>query len=1167
LLILGAALLSAPSLLCHSSWGRGLLSRTAQDYGWEARVEEIRFGWITPLRLDRLELRGLAAKTEVSVEQVQTELTLIRLLRVGASQLGRISARGVVMALTVDDGTSSLEQDLAPILTGPSSSDSMYDAQIDLQDVGLIATDVRSGDAWKLSQAKVEVDMQGSDLTGQFVGVLTEPSGNGGGLQGSAAYQPAAQNEAPVTQLRLQFESFPLSVVTVAKRRLGETAASIPAQVLGDTTGRLSLDTFADGRMIVTPERIEVRNFAAADPSMGTQQWTNRMAGIDGALVVESQRVVGRKFQLFTDFATASIDGAVSTEFSLSGANDNPVQWLDALQGTAGVEIDLAAFHSALPGVMPLRGGTEIVSGKIIAQVETIPGESSIRRSRLSLASQPIRARVGNQNVAIEPIECSATVVNNQGELAAEAFAVKSTFATASGQGSLRSGSSDIEVDFGRLASSLRPIFEIPENSLAGNAKGNIGWNAANNQVWKLNGSVVANDVRVAIPGGQYFAYQNLRSEIAAVGVWDGSQLAELTKANFVVNSTGVNLSAELLQPVRKPTSETLMPIQVQGDGRIEALVHVLAPWIPADIRDCEGGYSLTARGDVSADAGRITVAEVKLTDPRIAYQNRYFAQPHLNFAFRGEYAWPSGNFIARDCTLEAQALTARMRGEMTDKSVDLEIACNTQLERIQSSVRTPLAKTPSDRTARSVGFRNDMNSASEAWMVKGDVQCNLMFVTRDDEVLIECQGKGTNLAMIQPSGSIAGSQVTGPQPPNAIAASGSDAPRTVWSEPNVQLDCEVHYQPKEEQLVAKGLQISGDWFAAELTGQAKLGKDVTDVVLNGPCKFKMEEVGRLLTSLAGTPIDVTGIHETPLEIKLQQPVSGDTTFDIVGSLGWESVNVAGVMIGPSKVPVRMTESKIVVSPAIVPLAEGRVHLAGEAYYRPGPVWISVPAGRFAEGIRLTPEMNNRWLKYLAPIAADAARIDGTMGVTFDEAIVVIDEPERSRVVGRLDIQGIQMTAGPLTNQLIGGVEQLKSLAKGQLPQQPASAVAENVTLVTMPAQTVDFNVVNGVVSHERMFFQIDRAQVITSGQVGLDSRLSIVAQVPLDARWLGSDLQGLAGQSVSLPIAGTLSRPTLDSSGMRQVVKQLGGQAIQSAAENLLQQQLGRGLDKLFGK
>ncbi len=1167
LIVLG--IVGAPSLVCYSPAGKSIATRAAASYGWDARVQGLRLGWITPLRLDGVELRGIAAGTEISIQQLQTELTLPRLLSSTLTDLRSISARGVVMALKLSEGTSSLEEDLAPLLSGPSS-DTVYTGAIHVQDVGLLATDSENDQTWKLAQSNFDVELQPDGYSGQFAGVLTEPSGSGGALQGSAAYNLSPVGETPAWQLRLQCESLPISIVLLAKRRLGQLAAAVPQQISGDSTGRLAVDGFADGRVLVVPEKIEIRNFTAADPSLGEKVWSNQLAALDGALVIESTRIVGKQFSVKTDFAFARMDGAISTAFSFAGSNDNPVQWLDALNGLAAAELDLARLDRALPGMLPLRAGAEIISGNVTAQVDTLPGDGGLRRSRLTLTSAPIRARIGGQNVSIEPIDCVATVVNDRGQIAAEKFQFTSTFASASGQGNLRTGAADVDVDFGRLASTLRPIMDLPENSLAGTAKGNVRWNATQDNIWKLNGSGLANDVRLVLPSGQSFSRPSLRGDVSAIGRWDGRALSELSHASVTLSSSGINLGADLVSPVRSPSSETLMPIEFRGTGRIEALCEMLGPWMPAELHDCEGGFSMKARGDVSTVAGEILQAELSLTDPRAAYQDRYFAQPNLKFVFDGRFAWPSGELVARDCTLVGEALTGRLRGEATDGNVNIEIACETQLQRLQGSVRKKLAR--QDRSSvQPVGFRADNNALSDDWLVLGDVKCNLAITSSDDWLHVECQGTGKNLSVLQPPSASAASQTAGPMPPAQLTQNSSSSgpgaaslkSTVVWTEPNFKLDGKVRYRHASGECVADDLQLSGDWFAAKLDGRAVMNDSMTSVELRGPGKLKMDQVGKLLTSLAGTPVDAVGVHETPLEILYQQAPSGDASMNITGTLGWESAAVAGVELGRTSIPVRMTETSLYVSPSVIPLSQGQINLAGEAHYRPGPMWLRVPSGRFAESVRLTREMNERWLKYLAPLAADAAHIDGTVGVTLDEAIIVLDSPQQTRVIGQLNIEGIEMTAGPLSQQIIAGVDQLKAIARAQLPQ---ATTDTNKTLVTMPAQTVNFSVANGVVTHERLFLQVDRAQVITSGQVSLDSRLNMVAQVPLDARWLGNDLQRLAGQPVKLPITGTLSRPTLDSAGVRQVVKELGTQALQGAAENLLQQQLGRGLDKIFG-
>ena len=102
--------------------------------------------------------------------------------------------------------------------------------------------------------------------------------------------------------------------------------------------------------------------------------------------------------------------------------------------------------------------------------------------------------------------------------------------------------------------------------------------------------------------------------------------------------------------------------------------------------------------------------------------------------------------------------------------------------------------------------------------------------------------------------------------------------------------------------------------------------------------------------------------------------------------------------------------------------------------------------------------------------------------------------------------------------------------------------------------------------------------QLLTQGSVGFDSTLNLVAAIPLDERWLGQDLKSMHGQSLTFPVAGTISNPRLDRSMIRNIMLQLGQQAGQQAVErgldNLLEKQLDNGLnqinsglDKLFGR
>ena len=379
-----------------------------------------------------------------------------------------------------------------------------------------------------------------------------------------------------------------------------------------------------------------------------------------------------------------------------------------------------------------------------------------------------------------------------------------------------------------------------------------------------------------------------------------------------------------------------------------------------------------------------------------------------------------------------------------------------------------------------------------------------------------------------------------------------------------MNFDAIGRYDMNDGAVDAERLQLACDWIATSLTGKALWNEAIGELTMRGSARIKMPEVATQLTTLLGTSVRLEGLHETPIELVAAKKGAGPVAISINANIGWESGEVAGIAFGPTSIPVSMTETTVSVKPATIPVDKGQLLIAGDLHYSPGPVWMSVKPGVVAENIRLTPELTSRWLQYLAPMAANATRIEGTFGVELAEGIVNLDEPMASKVRGNLRINGVNLDSGPVANQIISSVKQIQQLVRGGAAEETPQ---KDKRLVTFPSQAVDFEFANGVITHQRMFMEIDRAKIITSGQVHVDGRLNMVAQLPLDPAWLGSDLKGLAGQSVTLPIDGTLSHPSLDSAGIRNLVTELGTKALQSTAESYLEKQLGRGFEKLLGR
>ena len=118
---------------------------------------------------------------------------------------------------------------------------------------------------------------------------------------------------------------------------------------------------------------------------------------------------------------------------------------------------------------------------------------------------------------------------------------------------------------------------------------------------------------------------------------------------------------------------------------------------------------------------------------------------------------------------------------------------------------------------------------------------------------------------------------------------------------------------------------------------------------------------------------------------------------------------------------------------------------------------------------------------------------------------------------------------------------------------------------MNMPEQNIDFRMADGRVTHRNVSVKVGDANISTSGSVSVDGQLDMLATMPIPDDWIEKSplLAGMRGQSLNFPMGGTIKQPQMDTEGLRQFSRQ----AVQSAASGLIQQQLNKGLGKLFGQ
>ena len=81
---------------------------------------------------------------------------------------------------------------------------------------------------------------------------------------------------------------------------------------------------------------------------------------------------------------------------------------------------------------------------------------------------------------------------------------------------------------------------------------------------------------------------------------------------------------------------------------------------------------------------------------------------------------------------------------------------------------------------------------------------------------------------------------------------------------------------------------------------------------------------------------------------------------------------------------------------------------------------------------------------------------------------------------------------------------------------------------------------------------------------MGFDESLAIMAEVPIRDEWVANKkyLSSLRGTVIQIPMQGTLSKPRLDNRMLRDLSTRMVG----GAARGVLQDEVNRGLQRLFG-
>lgn len=1166
-----ALLFGLPWLLQNREFAVSMINRNAGIGPMRIDLKSIQVGWFRPIVVSGLRLVDDRGSDLIQVGELRTQLSLLSLIT-NYRNLGTIEIRDAAVALDVQPGTTNLEEAFKPWLvdtpsqeTSTSTSSSGFTGRIRLANAVLYARDSVDLSAWEIKFEEADIPLPTAEqafppmtLVGKLLQTQALPGEAPVAGQFLIRTQSIAQPsngpgtpESSTLRMSISTQDMPLQWVSLIKRRMPDVPIE---RVIGQATVQAEVDFLNRNSMMATVQTAQVDNLQVIAPDLlGTQGAQLQQIKLSGDIHMTPNRLSTRGSKLDCDV------GSVVAKADFAWPIQIPTlqkPWFEDADLDLQGSIDLPRLSRVAPDLIRTQDQVELFSG-----VATLSAsQRRVVQSTAALASPPtascrielgkLQAKVQGKTIAWDQaIQASIQVQGGASELPSFQIDCDSEFCKIDGSGDPRDGRLTAQLDFDKMEQRLSEWFVLPFDSLRGSAQGALTWKVDEGNRLVAGGSLRTTPLRIAHSKGQ-IDEPAWDGEFSTVSRLDGLTVLQIDRAHATLKSSEESCSVHLLEPLAltatPPGQQKLPPasmqIQLLGElSRWQRRVQMFGGVDPGV--QIAGKCNLEALGGVDLEHLEITKADWNLEPLRVSTNDMTIQESRMLGRFAGRFDTSDiaktkvDNLLVQSESFALQAQDAAVPGKSMAR--DGQAVFRLAPDRLMSSIRWDSGN----------GAPQPSNVS-----VTGDVTGQVHWTIDPETIRWQLVSDATQLRAVQP----------GQRSPGQLVSTGGQRPEdeVLWEEPQAKILLDGEYAIPQGKTTFSKLQLQTEWLA--YGGQAEIQQraDETAIVSKGSITYDAATAAQRLRPYIGELLAIEGQRTQPLDVSWSSHPTNHwaRSLQATSSVGWDRANVIGIEIGQGEIPIEIQNGRFV-SKASFPVSQGMLRWSLDGDLAGNPLVIRQSQERVVENVAITREMCQRWLKYVAPLLADATSVQGNVSLDIATAEILPSDWTKQTAIGQVHVHGAAVGPGPLADQLLALVQQIRALRKGA---GATDGGGQPTSWLQLPEQSIGFEVNQGRVAHRGLQIQAGDVAITTSGSVGIDGSLEMIASVPILKEWLDKapSLQSLAGQQFQVPIRGTIGRPQLDLGSLAGMTQNLATAALQGVA----QKQIDRGLNKLLG-
>ncbi|QDU06727.1 hypothetical protein [Gimesia aquarii] len=1186
----------APLIVSRTSLKNSILPRILKHYPGEISTGEVSLGWTQPAIFQNVALQDFEGRDIARIRQIKTQKTLWD-LALDRKHVGEIDIEGVTSLTYVDDQGIANRDLLTAILNkgtkehpegepgqeGSTSSGSQQSMKLRLTDLDLIVVKPDSEEVPYLTGMQVTVTKPELRTEPVLVeGNWEQPSAENEDLKNPAeiAFIVSFVNAGEADQSRsgsLKFKTrfFDLNHLTPLV-----SALSPGAKINGISNSNLQVKwsgTKEEPRFAVKGD------WEAAPLQFSAPEWI-------GDDEIDTEYAKGNIDALaangvlhFKDAHAHSQLGNLTLKGSLNWADLQNESKREKLAGFLNSRmkfsgnLDLAEAARQLPQTIHLKPGMEITSGTIDFEISNHDPDQAEKTAEtiwmVGLKTSDLTGRNQGREIRWEqPMSLLMQIAKEPESYEIQSLRCQSDFLKLSGTGNGNHLAINLEANLDQLSRHLDQFFDLQAVSLQGKMNGEIGFEIKD-QAWETRSYLNFDNLQMALPDRRDWREPNLKLTVEGAGKNDPEQIHV---DRFIVTLIAAEdaFQAKLEQPTtinrnrEASIEEQLLPFKIQLKGK-------LASWAdrvrPLSKQDLQLGGEVQFASSVSISDQYIVHEDtnINLTDARIYTPTLWIDEPRAAITTSGSW-----NRLQR--TLKASLFSYR------------STTINVNGKELEVQLPNAEIKTPS--FMGSLAFNGNLHQISQWFQNPAEPAAQKYYgaLTGQANVVVTEEARLANWRTTIADFAIEAPVKENSNPQKKVVFSQRNPGWAIsWQEPEVRIEGDTLQDLKSDTLTLNQMSVQSEMLDLAAKGEIREFSTRKQVRLTGEVTYDWQNLTPLLRSKLGPDVDIVGRETRPFTLngplgssesdQLQnvsfnvrpRPLLPDTRplftptdqyNDLRGEagIGWDKANIRGLTSGKTNIEARIENGQIRFSPLNMQVSGGQFTLAPVIRLDVKPAALVLERGAVIQNFQFTPEMTRNSLRFVAPMLANSTSIQGQFSLNQDFAIIPINNPSEGEARGTFIVKSARVRPGPLLDELSEKITQILAIVK---LNRPGGILAPDSVLVQVDNQVVQYHMVEGRVYHSPFEVQMKGVTVKTTGSVGLDESLDLIAEVGF-TNLLREDsgkpvLKSLLGRPLRLPIKGTLKKPKIDMRQVGNYAKQMGVNALDAVLGSGFGQQL----------